>query len=120
MLEYVNLFLIMIMLMVIIVDSVYLAKSRQEIRALTTKLDKKTKEINRTSFLDLAEFDGLDSQFKQHYKTYVVDGAMPEIMNVTNEYIKAYKVNDEIKKNDADIRQGIREISQAMREGLPS
>lgn len=116
MLEYINLFLIMILIMVIIIDSVYLAKSRDDIRALTNKVEKKERESSRTSLLDLAEFDKLDPTFKTHYKTYVVNGVMPEMMDVTNNYIKTYKVNEEITKNDAAIRQGIREMAQAMRD----
>jgi hypothetical protein len=112
MLEYINLFLIMIMILVIIVDSVYLSKARADIKTLTKKLEERPTTNN---LLDLAEFQALDPGLKQHYKTYVVDSLMPEVWSVANDVIKKEKINEAITAGDPEIRQGIREIVQNMR-----
>ena len=114
MLDYVNLFLILIILTVLIIDSVFIVKLRKHVKELDTKV------ANGNSLLDLSEFTKLDGDFKKHYKTHVVNGLMPPLMNIVNSEIKKNNINDYLTKNEKEINEYIKVFTDEINSNLPT
>lgn len=108
MLDYINLFLIVIIFTVLIIDSIFIIKLRKRVQEIDSKI------VNDNSLLDLSEFNKLDPEFKKHYKTYVVNGIMPPVVNAINTEIKKNNINQEIEKNKNEINEFIKVFSNEL------
>lgn len=104
MLGVLNLVLICIILVVVVINIVW---TKNRIDTIQTTLDSK-------SFLDLAEFNKLDKDFKRNYHTYVVNGAMPHVMDQANKFIRDNNVNQVIKDNKTQINNAIDSMPYTM------
>jgi hypothetical protein len=97
MLGVLNLVLFCIILVVIVINIVW---TKNRIDTIQATLDSK-------SFLDLAEFNKLDKEFKRNYHTYVVNGVMPHAMDQANKFIRDNNVNQVIKDNKNELNNAI-------------
>lgn len=105
MLEYINMLLIFLIICVLIIDSIYVYRSRKDIEVLKKTISKDT------SLVDLSEFNGLDPTFKGNYKRFVVGELMPPVIEKVNQTIKEEKVNEYITENQDAISRQIKEIT---------
>lgn len=80
------------------------------------KFSKIEQSITSKNFLDLAEFAKLNKEFKQNYKTYVVDRVMPHVMNEANIAIKNSGINESVKMNKQEINTAIDSLPYLMQQ----
>lgn len=101
MLVVVNLILILVIIIVIIV---HIISTRASIAKINDRLDNQN-----PSFVDLAEFNGLDPELKKRYNTYVVGQLMPQYMSAANQIIKSAKINEYLDKKQAELEMAIKQ-----------
>ncbi len=109
MLGVLNFVLICIILVVIVINVIW-TKNRMD--TIQRTLDSK-------SLLDLAEFNKLDKEFKKNYHTYIVNGAMPHVMEQANKFIRDNNVNQVIKDNKSEINRFIDSMPYTMNAPAP-
>lgn len=92
-----NLVLVVIIIIVVVV---HIATTQTKLYSLENKLSSR-------NFLDLAEFNKLDKEFKRNYQKYIVNGVMPYYMDATNKIIKDSDINNIVKQNKEEIATSI-------------
>ncbi len=96
--------MVLIVIGVLIAHTVIIIRTRERV----DKLEKK-----RTTLVDLGEFNTLNTETKDHYKKYIVDGIMPIAMEYTNDFIESNGINQIIRDNDEVITSGINSLRYA-------
>lgn len=100
-----NLVLVVIIVIVIIV---HIATTQTRLSSLENKLSSR-------NFLDMAEFNKLDKEFKRNYQKYVVNGIMPHYMDAANNIIKDNKINKIVRDNKDEIAATIDSLPYIIR-----
>jgi hypothetical protein len=100
-----NLVLVVIIVIVIIV---HIATTQTRLSSLENKLSSR-------NFLDMAEFNKLDKEFKRNYQKYVVNGVMPHYMDAANNIIKDNKINKIVRDNKDEIAATIDSLPYIIR-----
>lgn len=108
MLEYINLLLIVIIIGVLVMDTVFLFRTRKDLAAMKTSL------AEDRSMVDLSEFNHLGPQYKKHYKTFVVNGMMPPIMKKLTKELDDQGMDEYLTKNEYDAKEQLKAYADSM------
>lgn len=108
MLEYINLLLIVVIIGVLVMDTVFLFRARNDIKGLQTNV------ADDRSLVDLSEFKHLSPSYKKHYKTYVVNGLMPPIVKKMNQELDNAGMNEYLTKNEYDVQQQLKAFADSV------
>lgn len=108
MLEWFNLLLIVVIIGVLVMDTVFLFRARNDIKSLQTNV------ADDRSLVDLSEFKYLNPSYKKHYKTYVVNGVMPPIVKKMNQELDNAGMNEYLTKNEYDIQKQLKAFADSV------
>lgn len=124
MLEYINLFLIIVIIGVLTYEIVTSVSKQNEIDILRASMKNeidnlKAKQTPIMGLMDLKEFRNLDPGFKDNYQKYVVDGVVPVVTGVANEFIAKNNMNKPFPPEiHANLRAKIAQIGPSMRSSF--
>lgn len=115
MLEYVNFFLIIIIIAILVFEVISMISMKKALDEVQHKADNPS-----ISLMNLKEFSGIDPSVKRNYEQYVLNGLVPVVTEVANDFVQSTKLNTAITaENDAIIRGVIGQVGQQMRSSLP-